>query len=193
MEVGLVSKARQEQLSAELLRIIATKGLHRLDAPIELASGAMSADFVDGKEALAKWSDLRVAAEAIVATVTNAGLDFNAVGGLSLGADALAVGVAAVADCSWFFVRKEPKGRGTRRQVEGARIGSGDRVLLVDDAVTTAGSILLAYNIVAQTGATIAAAVTLVDRGESAKPKFLELGCPYFPMTTYQSLGIAPV
>ena len=189
----MASNLRQDQLSAQLLAIIRTKGLHRLDTPIELASGAMSADFVDGKEALAAWSDLRVAASAIVETVHNAGHRFNAVGGLTLGADALAVGIAAVADCSWFIVRKSPKGRGTRRQIEGARIGPSDQVLLVDDAVTTGGSIFQAYDIVAHSGAAIVAAVTLVDRGENAGPKFADLGCAYFPMTTYKSLGIDPV
>lgn len=177
----------------QLLEIIREKGLRRLDEPIELASGEMSSDFVDGKEALAHWRDLHIASQAIVETVTAEGHQFDAVGGLTLGADALSVGIASVANCRWFIVRKAPKGRGTRRQIEGARIGSGDRVLLVDDAVTSGGSILLAYNIVAETGAEIVAAVTLVDRGEAARPKFAELGCPYFPMTTYKSLEIDPV
>lgn len=177
----------------QLLEIIRSKGLRRLDEPIELASGELSSDFVDGKEALAHWRDLQIASRAIVETVKGEGHQFDAVGGLTLGADALAVGIASVADCRWFVVRKAPKGRGTRRQIEGARIGHGDRVLLVDDAVTSGGSILLAYKIVAATGAEIVAAVTLVDRGESARPKFAGLGCPYFPMTTYESLQIDPV
>lgn len=187
------STPRQQILSEQLLEIIRTKGLRRLDEPIELASGEMSVDFVDGKEALAEWSDLRTASEAIVATVVGAGHEFDAVGGLTLGADALSVGIASVAECRWFIVRKAPKGRGTRRQIEGAPIGPGDKVLLVDDAVTTGGSIFQAYDIVTETGAEIVAAVTLVDRSERARPKFEELGCAYFPMTTYKSLEIDPV
>lgn len=177
----------------QLLEIIRTKGLRRLDEPIELASGQMSSDFVDGKEALAHWNDLRIASEAIVETVVGAGHEFDAVGGLTLGADALSVGIASVAECRWFIVRKAPKERGTRRWIEGARIGRGDKVLLVDDAVTTGGSIFLAYDTVAATGAEIVAAVTLVDRGEQARPRFEARGCAYFPMTTYESLDIDPV
>lgn len=177
----------------ELIEILRTKGLKRMDEPIQLSSGELSYDFVDGKEALCDFDDLEVASIAIVSAVVDSGIDFDAVGGLTLGADALAVGVAGVRRCRWFFVRKEPKGRGTGRQIEGARIGPGDRVLVVDDAVTSGGSILQAHDVVVATGATVVAATTLIDRSELAGPKFDDLGVPYFPMATYQDLGIDPV
>ena len=126
-------------------------------------------------------------------SVRDAGHQFDAVGGLTMGADALAVGIAAVSDSRWFLVRKEPKQRGTRRWVEGAQIGPGDRILLVDDVVTTGGSIFKALDIVEQTGAETVAAVTLLDRSELARPQFENRGIDYFPMATYQSLGIEPV
>ena len=88
----------------QLVDILIEKGLRSLPMPIRLASGAWSSHFIDGKEALAEWRDLRLASLAIVETVTNAGHNFDAVGGLTLGADALAVGVAAVSDTKWFFV-----------------------------------------------------------------------------------------
>ena len=90
-------------------------------------------------------------------------------------------------------MRKEAKQRGTRRWVEGAQIGPGDRILLVDDVVTTGGSIFKALDIVDQTGAQTMAAVTLVDRSGIAGPKFEQRGVAYYPMTTYESLGIDPV
>ena len=181
------------QLRQDLLTIIKERGYRRLDEPIKLASGAWSSDFIDGKEALAEWRHLRLACEAIVEAVTDAGHRFDAVGGLTMGADALAVGIAAVSDCRWFFVRKEAKQRGTRRWVEGAQIGSGDRILLVDDAVTTGGSIFKALDIVDQTGAETVAAVTLVDRTGLAGPQFEQRGIGYYPMVTYESLGIERV
>ena len=183
----------QSPLRQELLRIIKELGYRRLDTPIRLASGALSSDFIDGKEALAEWRHLRLACEAIVETVTDAGHSFDAVGGLTMGADALAVGIAAVSDCRWFFVRKEAKQRGTRRWVEGAQIGPGDRILLVDDVVTTGGSIFKALDIVDETGAETVAAVTLVDRTGLAGPQFEQRGIGYYPMITYESLGIEPV
>jgi orotate phosphoribosyltransferase len=178
----------------ELIQILIAKGLRKFDEPIQLASGEWSSDFLDGKEALQTWRDLSLAGEAIYETVRDAGVTFDAVGGLTLGADALSVAVAAAADSSWFIVRKEPKGRGTGRSIEGTQLDASHRVLLVDDVVTTGGSILKAYEIVRrEAGSTVVGAVTLVDRGDQAAPKFAELGIPYFPMATYTDLGIVPV
>lgn len=176
-----------------LLSILRQSALQKLSEPIKLASGALSSHFIDGKKALANWRDLRVASEAILETVTEGGHSFDAVGGLTLGADALAVGVAAVSDTEWFFVRKEAKNRGTRRLIEGARIGAGDKVLLVDDVVTTGGSIFRAFDAIEQTGAQVVAAVTLVDRGDSARQRFLERAVAYYPMATYEDLDIPPI
>lgn len=141
------------------------------------------------------WSDLRVACRAIHRTVRAAGHSYDAVGGLTMGADALAVGVAAVSEgnIGWFSVRKEPKKRGTRQLIEGAQVGPGWRVLLIDDVVTTGGSIIKAFEAVTETGADIVAAVTLVDRGDSARLRFAERGVDYLPMATYEDLGIEPV
>ncbi|HEX7097034.1 MAG TPA: phosphoribosyltransferase family protein [Acidimicrobiales bacterium] len=180
-------------LREQLLRIIREKGLRRLDQPVQLASGAWSSEFIDGKEALAHWRDLSLAGRAIVEAVHGAGIEFDAAGGLTLGADALSVAVAAAADCRWFIVRKEPKGRGTARWIEGAQIGPGDRVLLIDDVITTGGSTMKAYEQVVATGATVVAAATLVDRGDTASRVFAEHGIAYFPMATYAMLDIPPV
>ena len=180
-------------LRDQLVELLRTKALHRLDEPVRLASGAWSSDFIDGKEALGAWRDLRFASEVIFEAVAADGHRFDAVGGPTMGADALAVGIAVVSDSRWFFVRKEPKGRGTGRWIEGAQVGPGDKVLLVEDVVTTGGSILKALEIVRDAGAEVVAAATLVDRGDLARPRFEELGVAYFPMATYELLGIAPV
>ena len=183
----------RSQARARLHHILRTRALSRRDEAIELACGAMSRDFIDGKEAFAAWQDLKVACEAIVEVVEGAGIEFDAAGGLTLGADALAVGIAAVSDRHWFIVRKQQKGRGTRRRIEGLQIGRGNRVLLVEDVVTTGGSVLDAFGAVTLTGAKVVAAVTLADRGDIASEAFANLGVPYFPMATYADLGIDPV
>ena len=176
-----------------LLALLRAEGHVRLDKPVELASGEMSSDFVDCKRALAAWPDLELACRLVADAVAEAGVDYHAVGGLTLGADALAVGVAAVTDTRWFVVRKEPKGRGTGRLVEGARIDGDTRVLLVDDVVTTGGSLLKAYEAVRGMGAEVVAASAIVDRGEVARRRLDALGVPYRPILTYKDLEIAPV
>lgn len=177
----------------KLLEILRTKGLTELPEPVQLASGNYSRYFIDGKVALGAGDDLRLAAEAIDERVTAAGIDFDAVGGLTLGADALCAAIAVVSGANWFIVRKEAKGRGTNRLVEGTRIGEANRVLLIDDIVTTGGSILQSFDVVQATGAEVVAAVTLADRGDDAAREFAARSVPYFPMATYHDLGIPRV
>ncbi len=109
------------QLRLKLLEILHEKALESLEKPIRLSSGAMSSRFVDGKKALAEWSDLSTASQAITEAVQEAGIEFDAVGGPTMGADALAVGIAAVNNSRWFFTHKQPKGHGTGRRIGHAR------------------------------------------------------------------------
>ena len=180
---------------AQLLEVVRERGLIQFDEPRELASGELSRDFIDAKAALSRGADLRLACSVIAGSVAAAGIDFDAVGGLTLGADQFSHGIAAhLADHrEWFVVRKQPKGRGTDQLVEGATLSEGTRVLLVDDIVTTGGSIQTAHQRVVDTGATVVAAVTLVDRSDIASVFFAERGVPYLPVFTYRDLGIVPV
>lgn len=181
------------ELQQHLLAIVRKHGYKQLDEPVQLRSGEWSRDFIDGKQALANGEDLRLACEALLQLVRNDGIEFDAVGGLTMGADQFAHGTAIVAGCDWFVVRKEPKGRGTNKLVEGADLHAGVRVLLVDDVVTTGGSIKQAYNAILETGARVVGAVTLVDRGEVAAGWFATVGVPYLPLLTYKDLEIDPV
>lgn len=181
------------ELRDKLLDIVLREGYLRLEEPIQLRSGEWSHDFIDGKRALAEGEDLEIACKALMEMLAERGVNFDAVGGLTLGADQFAHGTAIVAHKKWFVVRKEPKGRGTNRLVEGAELNSSVRVLLVDDVVSTGGSIKQAWQSIQDTGARIVAAVTLVDRGEVATKFFAEVGVPYLPLLSYQDLGIQPV
>ncbi|MDQ3461990.1 MAG: orotate phosphoribosyltransferase [Actinomycetota bacterium] len=181
------------ELRDRVLSIVVERGHEELDDPVQLSSGELSSHFVDAKKALARGTDLALACRALLERVELAGIEFDAVGGLTLGADQFAHGAAIVGDKDWFVVRKARKGRGTNKLVEGAELSSGVRVLLVDDIVTTGGSIRQAYEAIGETGAEVVAAVTLVDRGDSAVEFFAEVGVPYFPLLTYQDLEIPPV
>mgnify|MGYP001824634096 CR=1 FL=1 len=185
-----MSTASRVATAREILR---AKAIRTFDEPIELASGKLSRHFIDGKAGLCEAADLQVACGAIHALVSDAGIAYDACGGLTLGADHLAVGVAIAGDRRWFFVRKEPKGRGTGKQIEGAEVGPGVRVLLVEDVVSTGGSMLKAFDIIAATGAEIVAAATLIDRGDTASAAFAKRGVPYFTLGTYRDFGLDPV
>ena len=186
MSTGPENTRRQQ-----VIEIIRQRGLLRLPEPVVLASGELSRDFIDAKAALSRGADLKVACEAILDNVK--ATDFDAVGGLTMGADQFAHVIAVLADRTWFVVRKEPKGRGTNKLVEGEKVGEGTRVLLVDDIVTTGGSIQKAHDAITALGSVVVAAATLVDRGEIAGQYFRERNIPYTPVVTYRDLGIEPV
>lgn len=167
--------------------------LTELPEPIRLASGAMSQHFIDGKHAVDDPEDLQFVGEAMLASAREVGVEFDAVGGLVLGAVPFTFAVARAADRKWFLIRKEPKVHGTRKLVEGAHLKEGDRVMLVDDVVTTGGSIRIAYNEVRAIGADVVFATTLVDRGDQSSEFFRGVGVPYKPLVTYHDLDIPPV
>jgi orotate phosphoribosyltransferase len=169
---------------------IARTGHERREEKFLLACGQESHDYLDGKFAVAHGATLRRICEYMVAT---AEVEFDAVGGLTMGADAFAHVIADHQSCRWFSVRKEPKKRGLAKWIEGARLGPGDRVLLVDDVVTMGGSILDALTHVEETGARVVAASAFIDRGDNAAPLFAERGIPYTPLVTYRDLEIEPV
>lgn len=176
-----------------LALVTAPDVLQHLSEPIQLASGEMSRDFIDAKLAVDDADDLALVGAAMVAAAAGAGAAFDAVGGLVLGAVPFTFAVAAAARCRWFLIRKEPKGRGTNRFAEGARIGPGTRVMLVDDVITTGGSIQKAYEGVLSEGASVVFATAVVDRGDRAAPFFESVGVPYWPLFTYRDLAIDPV
>jgi len=164
-----------------------------LDQDIILASGETSRYFIDGKLAVAHPDHLDLAGAAMLAAAHEAQVEFDAVGGLVLGAVPYTFAVAFKARVNWFLIRKERKGRGTNQLTEGTQLREGMSVMVVDDVVTTGGSIQLACERVQESGARVVFAATLVDRGETARMYFEDKKIPYAPMLTYRDLDIAPV
>jgi orotate phosphoribosyltransferase len=106
----------------------------------------------------------------------------DAVGGLTLGADPIAYAVAYASASSphprrAFTVRKEAKGHGTGRQVEGP-YRPGDRVVVVEDVITTGGSALKAVEVLRGQNASIAGVLALVDREEGGREALEAAGLP---------------
>jgi orotate phosphoribosyltransferase len=90
-----------------------------------------------------------------------------AVGGLTMGADPVAVSVSLVSGrLSWFSVRKQPKSHGQKRMIEGD-IPGGAMVAVVDDVVTTGGSTVEAITKCREAGMKVAQVVIVVDREEA--------------------------
>lgn len=182
------------ELRERVVQIVQEHGHLRSSDPVLLASGDWTYDFIDTKKALARGSRLRLAAQALLELVDGMGVQFDAVGGLTMGADQFAHGVAMLRDdVEWFSVRKKAKERGTKKRIEGAVLGTGTSVLLVEDVVTRGQSIHDALQAVRETGASVVAAVSLVDRGPFGEELFEKEGIQYRSLVTYADLGIEPV
>jgi orotate phosphoribosyltransferase len=180
-------------LRDEIIRLIGDLGHEKRDEPFTLSSGEISYDDIDGKRAIARGSALRTAAEAVLELASEQQVEFDAVGGLTMGADPLAHAIALLSDTSWFSVRKEPKRHGKQKLIEGCTLSPEMRVMVVDDVVTTGKSILQAIDAINDLDARVVLAVTLVDRGDAARSLMSAHGVPYAPLTSYSDLGIARV
>ena len=112
-----------------------------------------------------------------------ADLDYDAVGGLTMGADPVATAMLHAAAARGqrldaFVVRKEGKAHGLQRQIEGPDVG-GRRVLAVEDTSTTGGSALTAVAALREAGAEVVAVAVIVDRDTGAAEKVREAGLEY--------------
>jgi orotate phosphoribosyltransferase len=172
---------------ADLIRRYAVT---RRNEPFRLASGASSHFYVDVKQALCHPDILRAVSTAITNLARREGIEFTHVGGLTMGADGVGIGVSLVSGAKWFSVRKEPKERGHGRSIEGAQLDSASLVLLVDDVISTGGSTLKALDAVLSTGAVAVSAIPVVDRGGDAARAFAERGVRYLPLISHEALGI---
>lgn len=186
-----------EKMRTSLISVVLRDGYERRDEPFHLSSGGMSHDYVDGKRAVATTERLKLLGHVIHGICVEEGVSFEAVGGMTMGADPIALSVVMTApegdEKSWFSVRKEPKGHGTGQSIEGPRLAAGTKVLLVDDVVTTGRSITRALEAIASRSVEVTFAVALVDRGEQAAAELARFGVGYRPVMTYRDLGIEPV
>lgn len=120
-----------------------------------------------------------------------ADLEFDAVGGLTLGADPVATAVmhAAGRPIDAFVVRKEAKKHGMQRRIEGPSI-VGKKVLVVEDTTTTGNSPLTAVEAVRAEGAEVVAVATVVDRATGAADALHEAGLDYRFLLGLEDLGL---
>lgn len=121
-------------------------------------------------------------------------LRVDAIGGMTLGADpiSLAIGMASAGQhpeeaLQVFTVRKEPKGHGAGKQIEG-NFQEGQNVIVVDDVITTGGSTLKAIDAIEREGGKIAFCVVLVDREEGGREAIEARGVHVIPLFTRSTL-----
>jgi orotate phosphoribosyltransferase len=192
----------------EKLAAVANPGLDQT-AKLELARLVTDLSVVHGKVTLASgkeadyYIDLRRAtlhhaAAPLIGTLLRqltADWDYVAVGGLTLGADPVALAMlhsAAAEDrvLDAFVVRKGVKAHGLQRRIEGAEV-RGQRVLAVEDTSTTGGSVLTAVEALREEGAIVVGVATVVDRDTGAREAVEKEDLEYRYLLSKDDLGLA--
>jgi orotate phosphoribosyltransferase len=163
----------------ELLDLILEVSFRR--ERVTLSSGKESDFYLDLRQTLMRPRGVALAGE-LTLDLLEQGEGVESVGGMAVGAVPLVSAVLAAAAAResaasllGFFVRKEAKGHGLGRRIEGG-FAAGQRVALVEDTVTTGGSTLDAVDAVEAEGGKVFRVVCLVDRGEGAAEAFRERG-----------------
>lgn len=139
-----------------------------------LASGGKSDFYFDGRVVTLSANAISKIVQVVFAVLSDPCLHHvNVIGGPATAAIPITSAVLGYASTSGFdrlkksfYVRSEPKKHGTGNQIEGPPLGPGDVVLLVDDTLTTGGSLVKAAKAVLETGATLAGVFVLLDREE---------------------------
>jgi orotate phosphoribosyltransferase len=154
-----------------LVRLLADRSARR--GQFTLASGRTSTLYIDARLTTMSPDGLALIGPLGLATIDAAGWTADAVGGLTLGADPVSYAIAyasALADRSLraFTVRKEPKTHGTGKLIEGP-FRAGDRVVVIEDVITTGGSALRAVEAVRAAGGVVAGVLAVVDRQEGGR------------------------
>lgn len=161
--------------------------------PVVLSSGKTSHYYFDGRKVSLNPQGAYLIAHLICDMIKDEQVD--AVGGLTMGADPIVGALGPVAyqrglDISLFIVRKEAKQHGTRQQIEGPPLKPGQRVVVVDDVITTGGSVIKAVEAVRAIGCKVVKAIALVDRQEGGTQTLEEMGVPVEPIFTAADFGL---
>ncbi len=159
-----------------------------------LVSGKKSSYYLDGKQITLHSQSLRLVSEGLLELLED--VEFQAIGGMSIGADPIIGGMLAVAaernrPLDGFLVRKEAKGHGTNRFIEGP-VSAGTKVVIIDDVVTTGGSSIEAVDRIEEFDCETVQVVGIVDRLQGAAANFDQRGLPFRTLLTVEDFGIKP-
>jgi orotate phosphoribosyltransferase len=151
---------------------------------VVLTSGRRAGYLVDAKRAILRPVGFAALGELVAAQAADWGA--TAVGGMTMGADPIAcAALAGGADVRAFFIRKEAKGHGSLRRIEGPPLAPEDRCLVVEDVVTTGGSTIRAIEALHDEGHRVCGVLAVCDRlAGGAEAIERAAGAPYRALTT---------
>jgi len=174
------------------------KELAVVHGKVMLASGKEADYYVDLRRVTLDHRSAPLVGHVLLDALEEAGFstaDVDAVGGLTMGADPVALALLHAAasrgqELDAFVVRKEGKSHGLQRRIEGPDV-AGRRVVAVEDTSTTGGSVLTAVEALREAGADVVAVAVIVDRATGAQERIEAEGLPYLYLYGKDDLGLA--
>lgn len=178
-------ESRTQAAQARLAGLLAEHAYR--EGEVVLASGRRSGFYLDAKKVTYHPDGVEPVGDAVLARMRPDRI--GAVGGLTLGADAIVISTVLAArreglSIPGFIVRKEPKRHGLQRWIEGVMPPAGTRVAIVEDVVTSGGSALKAAGIARDAGLDVVLVIALVDREEGAAETIRKAGLEFRPVLT---------
>jgi orotate phosphoribosyltransferase len=160
-----------------------------------LASGRKAKYYLDGKQVTLDSIGARMVAEGLLDLLGQSAMP-TAVGGMSIGADPITAAVITMSGVrgmplTGFMVRKESKGHGTNKYIEGP-VNPGDTAMIVEDVVTTGGSSLQAIERVEAFGMKVLGVLAIIDRMEGGAEAFTQRGYKFASLLSIRDFGIEP-
>lgn len=152
-----------------------------------LASGKKSPYYIDIKKASTDPYVLEVVADEMARIVQLHGMHPHRIAGVVLGSIPLAVALSLRSKVPYIMVRKEKKDHGTGRLIEG-ELRAGERVLMVEDVITSAGSVIEAIGTVRAAGGEVSEVLCVVNRQEGGEERLREIGVRLHSLTTADEL-----
>ncbi len=181
-----------DERQKRLLTLLRERSYEERD--VVLSSGKRSKYYIDGKQTTLHPEGATLVGELFYEKIRSFPMRVDAVGGPTLGADPI---VTAIAVASYlrkdpipgFIIRKKPKKHGTMQWIEGAKsLHPGASVALVEDVMTTGGSLLKAVRVVRELGYTVALAGVLLDRLEGGEEALDRESIPFFSLFTIEDV-----
>lgn len=183
----LSSTERAESLADALLRIAAVS--LRPHEPFTWSSGLAAPIYCDNRRTLAHPPVRRTIADGFADVVRDQDWGPLTVAGTATAGIPHAAWLAEQLDAPMAYVRSSAKSHGQGRRIEGARLGDGDRVVVVEDLISTGRSSLDAVSAVRETGATVPAVLAIFSYGlEAARVAFQEAEVSCHVLTTFPVL-----
>jgi len=164
----------------------------RTDGPFVLSSGAKSDWYLDARQTTYSGEGARLVGRAILKVLDESVL---AVGGMTMGADPVAMAVAMMSvegprSLRAFSIRKEAKDHGAGGRLVGP-VAAGDTVAVVEDTVTTGSAMLEAIDVLTEAGIRVVQAISVVDRsGGAAGRRIGQRGIPFMTLLRPADLGV---